>query len=558
MRTKPGVDTLSFDDLYNNLRVFEFDVKGSTASSSSTQNVAFVSSNSTSSTNEVSTAYGVSISFGHNLQKEGSSSYTNDLIEGVDWTGHAEDDTKNYSLVAFSSNNSGLETEMSAKEKSGLGYGNQIHKGVLSYENKVLESVFDSRSSDVEDSPVNDRFVKVEGMHAVPPLMTGIYMPPKSDFGIDESKFTYGPKQSKTSESNVKTNNLNSSESNSSEETLEFVPKPDKSKSKAVSEPKVWSDAPIIEEYKSENDDEYVFKASMEQEKTKYQDFNGGHVAFGGSKGQITDSFLPNTFWAEAVSTGCYVLNRPVTAENKANKTVGPKEANNSVAITLRKTFAISTKDLLLQAGAARANSTNNIPSLEDIYEVPNDGIFTSASYDDEGAVEPKKISQVLEDESWVDAMQEELLNKKDERGVLVRNKARLVAQGHRQEEGIEYDEVFALVARIEVIRICLAFASYMGFIVYQMDVKSAFLYGKIDKKVFQMSSMGELTFFLGLQTASTPIKTKKQTIVATSTTEAEYVAAATYCGQILWIQNQMQKVSTVRPKLNNARQKFV
>nr|GFA69905.1 ribonuclease H-like domain-containing protein [Tanacetum cinerariifolium] len=53
MRTKPGVDTLSFDDLYNNLRVFESDVKGSTTSSSSTQNVAFVSSNSTSSTNEL-------------------------------------------------------------------------------------------------------------------------------------------------------------------------------------------------------------------------------------------------------------------------------------------------------------------------------------------------------------------------------------------------------------------------------------------------------------------------------------------------------------------------
>ncbi|GJU48696.1 putative ribonuclease H-like domain-containing protein [Tanacetum coccineum] len=70
---------------------------------------------------------------------------------------------------------------MSTKDKFGLGYGNQIHEGVLSYEKEVLESVFDSRSSDVEDSPVYDRFVKVEGMHAVPPLMIGNYMPPKSD-----------------------------------------------------------------------------------------------------------------------------------------------------------------------------------------------------------------------------------------------------------------------------------------------------------------------------------------------------------------------------------------
>ncbi|GKE68113.1 putative ribonuclease H-like domain-containing protein [Tanacetum coccineum] len=68
--------------------------------------------------------------------------------------------------------------------------------------------------------------------------------------------------------------------------------------------------------------------------------------------------------------------------------------------------------------------------------------------------------------------------------GIVVRNKARLVAQGHRQEEGIDYDEVFAPVARIEAIRLFLAFASYMGFMVYQMDVKSAFLYGSIDEEI--------------------------------------------------------------------------
>ncbi|GJT15552.1 putative ribonuclease H-like domain-containing protein [Tanacetum coccineum] len=330
--------------------------------------------------------------------------------------------------------------------------------------------------------------------------------------------------------------------------------------------------------------------------------------------------------------------------------------------------------------------------------------------------------------------------DKRDERSIVVKNKASLMAQGFRQDEGIDYDEVFAPVARIEAIRLFLAFASYMGFTVYQMDVKSAFLYdtieeevyvyqppgfvdpahpnkvykvikalyglhqaprawyetlssflmengfrrGTIDKtlfikkkksnimlvqvyvddiifgstkksmctefedcmhKRFQMSSMGELTFFLGLQvkqqpdgifisqdkyvadilkkfdfwsirTATTPIESnkplvkdkdgvdvdvhvyrsmigslmylttsrpdimdspfeleaysdsdyggasldrksttggcqflgrrliswqcKKQTIMANSTTKAEYVAAANCCGQVLWIQNQM------------------
>nr|GFC72335.1 copia protein [Tanacetum cinerariifolium] len=78
------------------------------------------------------------------------------------------------------------------------------------------------------------------------------------------------------------------------------------------------------------------------------------------------------------------------------------------------------------------------------------------------------------------------LKNKKDERGIVVKNKARLVAQGYTQEEMIDYNEVFAPVARIEAIRLFLAYAS-LGFTVYQMDVKSDFLYGTIDEEVYVM-----------------------------------------------------------------------
>nr|GEU89191.1 hypothetical protein [Tanacetum cinerariifolium] len=81
--------------------------------------------------------------------------------------------------------------------------------------------------------------------------------------------------------------------------------------------------------------------------------------------------------------------------------------------------------------------------------------------------------------------------NKKDERGIVIRNKARLVAQGHTQEEGIDYEEVFAPVARIEAIRLFLAYASFMGFMVYQMDVKSAFLYGTIEEEVYVCQPSG-------------------------------------------------------------------
>nr|GEY37754.1 putative ribonuclease H-like domain-containing protein [Tanacetum cinerariifolium] len=81
--------------------------------------------------------------------------------------------------------------------------------------------------------------------------------------------------------------------------------------------------------------------------------------------------------------------------------------------------------------------------------------------------------------------------NKKDKRGIVIRDKARLVAHGFTQEEGIDYDEFFAHVARIEAIRLFLAYASFTGFLVYQMDVKSAFLYERIEEEVYVCQPLG-------------------------------------------------------------------
>ncbi|KAJ9544736.1 hypothetical protein OSB04_024443 [Centaurea solstitialis] len=126
--------------------------------------------------------------------------------------------------------------------------------------------------------------------------------------------------------------------------------------------------------------------------------------------------------------------------------------------------------------------------------------------------LEPKKVSDALVDPFWVEAMQDELLqfernlvwtltplphgkvaigtkwvfrNKKDENGLVVRNKTRLVAQRYCQEEGIDYEETFAPVARLEAIKIFLAYAPHRGFKVYQMDVKSAFLNGNLKEEVY-------------------------------------------------------------------------
>ncbi|GJV68234.1 putative ribonuclease H-like domain-containing protein, partial [Tanacetum coccineum] len=219
--------------------------------------------------------------------------------------------------------------------------------------------------------------------------------------------------------------------------------------------------------------------------------------------------------------------------------------ANNSTS-----TPSVNTGSQTVNTGRLD-HDDSSMPELE-IFHKSETGIFDEASYDEDGVITdfnslpteievsptptlrihnihpksqilgdpnketitkiPKKIVEALQDDSWVQAMQEELLqfklqqvwvlvdlphgmkvigtkwvyrNKRDERGVVVRNKARLVAQGYTQEEGIDYDEVFAPVARIEAIRLFLAFASFMGFIVYQMDVKSTFLYGTIDEEVY-------------------------------------------------------------------------
>ncbi|GKE98856.1 putative ribonuclease H-like domain-containing protein, partial [Tanacetum coccineum] len=187
------------------------------------------------------------------------------------------------------------------------------------------------------------------------------------------------------------------------------------------------------------------------------------------------------------------------------------KEANDA-AEALRKEFAQNTEDLLLQAEAARASSTNTvntdstpvstaspsgglsytdltntnqddsqIPALEDIYDNPNDGIFTNASYDDEGVVADFTNSETIMNVSPIPTSRIHTIHPKTQ--ILI--DPTLAVLTRSKEERIDYDEVFAPVAKIEAIGIFLAFASYMVFIVYQMDMKSAFLYDTIDEEVY-------------------------------------------------------------------------
>ncbi|GJS50108.1 retrovirus-related pol polyprotein from transposon TNT 1-94 [Tanacetum coccineum] len=125
---------------------------------------------------------------------------------------------------------------------------------------------------------------------------------------------------------------------------------------------------------------------------------------------------------------------------------------------------------------------------------------------------EPKNIKEAMDDSAWIEAMQEELhqfdrlqvwelvdkpfgknviklkwlwKNKKDEDQTVIRNKARLVAKGYAQEEGIDFEESFAPVARLEAVRIFVAYAAHKSFLIYQMDVKTTFLNGPLKEEVY-------------------------------------------------------------------------
>ncbi|GJW59416.1 putative ribonuclease H-like domain-containing protein [Tanacetum coccineum] len=322
------------------------------------------------------------------------------------------------------------------------------------------------------------------------------------------------------------------------------------------------------------------------------------HIKFLENKPNVTGSGLE---WLFDINPLTKSINyKPVTAGNQTNDDAGLKSSDdefvddvgkkNNVQYpakdydknghekdvrdqeeALRKQFDQETERLVGQGETTITNSNNRLNTVSatgqsfDNNDLPTDplmpnleestGIFRDA-YDDEDVGAEANLNnlettinvQTLVDlpkgkrairTKWV------YINKKDDRGIVVRNKVRLVAQGYTQEEGIDYDEVFDPVVKIKAIRLFLAYASFMGFIVYQMDMKSAFLYGTIKEEVyvcqppgfkdlqfldkvykvyvddiifgstkkslcdefeqmmhkkFQMSSMGELTFFLGLQ----------------------------------------------------------
>ncbi|GJV42620.1 retrovirus-related pol polyprotein from transposon TNT 1-94 [Tanacetum coccineum] len=164
---------------------------------------------------------------------------------------------------------------------------------------------------------------------------------------------------------------------------------------------------------------------------------------------------------------------------------------------------------------------TKNHP-LEQVIGNPSQSIRTRRQLETDGEMcmfaltvsqtEPKNIKEAMADSAWIEAMQEEIhqfdrldvwelvdrplcknvinmkwiwKNKRDEENTVIRNKARLVAKGYAQKEGIDFEESFAPVARLEAVRLFVAYAAHKSFLVYQMDVKTTFLYGPLKEEVY-------------------------------------------------------------------------
>nr|GEY12812.1 hypothetical protein [Tanacetum cinerariifolium] len=341
----------------------------------------------------------------------------------------------------------------------------------------------------------------------------------------------------------------------------------------------------------------------------------------------LADFKLPTSFWAEVVNTACYVQNRvlvvkphnktlyelfhgrtptlsfmrqfgcPVIILNIINH-LGKFDGKADEGLFVRyflNSKAFSRPDWLFDIDALtrtmnhepivadqekedNVNNTNNVNAAGTNEVNADGGIISSELPFDPNmlALEDVSIFNFLSNHEDDGAMADmnnldttiQALNgfsgiKKMKGGIMIRNKSRLVAQGYIQEEEIEYDEVFTSVAIIEEFRLFLAYALFKDFAMYQMDVKGAFLYGRIEEEVYQVNlkvsqlhvvkkifrylkdqpklglwypkdSLFDLVAYTGSDYAGASLDRKF------TTGEAEYVAASSCCGQVLWIQNQL------------------
>nr|GEX65397.1 retrovirus-related Pol polyprotein from transposon TNT 1-94 [Tanacetum cinerariifolium] len=214
------------------------------------------------------------------------------------------------------------------------------------------------------------------------------------------------------------------------------------------------------------------------------------------SRTMLIFSRAPLFLWAEAIATACFTQNRSII-HCRFNKTPYELINDRKPDISFLHVFGVlcypkNDREDIGKLGAKGLDLTYAPSTITT--QQPTEGeldLLFEAMYDDyiggqpsatartvPPAQEPQNVKEAMTDPAWIDSMQEELLQFK-------RLDSRLVVRGYRQEEGIDFEESFALVARMEAIRIFLAYATHKSFTVFQMDVKTAFLHGSLKEDVY-------------------------------------------------------------------------
>nr|GEW77620.1 putative ribonuclease H-like domain-containing protein [Tanacetum cinerariifolium] len=228
-----------------------------------------------------------------------------------------------------------------------------------------------------------------------------------------------------------------------------------------------------------------------------FEEFNRGYIAFGGNpkgdkingKGKIKTCKLDfdDVYFVKELKFNLFSVSQMC---NKKNSVL----FIDTECLVLSPDFKLPDESQVLL----------RVPRENNMYNIHKDHFVSQVIGDLSSTTQIRSMTRVVKDQGGISQMFDNVFhtciaigtkwvyrNKKDKSGTVIKNKARLVAQGYIQEEEIDYKEVFAPVARIEAIRLFLAYASFMGFMVYQMDVKSAFLYGTIEEEVYVCQPLG-------------------------------------------------------------------
>nr|GEW08420.1 hypothetical protein [Tanacetum cinerariifolium] len=258
-----------------------------------------------------------------------------------------------------------------------------------------------------------------------------------------------------------------------------------------------------------------LFAMAFEQRSSKprLQSMTSGHISSG-----LALTYAPSTITTQQPSEGKldllfdamyddYIGGQPSATARTVSPAQEPQDVDelNPNAMVDGNTFVNPFANSSTSANAS--SSQQNDHPLEQVIGEPSRLVLTRNQLRSNGdmcmyaltisTMEPKNVKEAMTDPAWIQSMQEELLqfksldNKLDEEQTVIRNKSRLVVRGYRQEEGINFEESFAPVARMEDIRIFLAYAAHKSFTVFQMDVKTAFLHGSLKEDVYMCQPKG-------------------------------------------------------------------